>query len=289
MSASSRRSRRCCRSARPRAPRHGVAPHARPGGSARSDVYPARAPCAEVPRPSQRWWRRRPSARRTGAQSRPTASSSGNRSACPSRARRCGRSSRTSTRSRAACPGARLTKPPAGGRAEGEVNVKLGPIVSAFAGIVEVERDAANFRGVVRGAGRDAKSGSSARAIISYHVQAPDEASSQVDVSVKFLLTGALAQFRRSGLVRDVADHLTQVFARTSRPALRGRPPRPPRPPCWMPGRLRGRRSWRASARSFTSCLRARHAWRIDRPCGRTVVASSLGPTVLYPAAICVI
>ena len=35
-------------------------------------------------------------------------------------------------------PGARLTKPVAGGRAEGEVNVKLGPIVSAFQGILDV-------------------------------------------------------------------------------------------------------------------------------------------------------
>ena len=121
-------------------------------------------------------------------------------------------------------PGARLTKPLTGGRAEGEVNVKLGPIVSAFAGVVEVERDAASFRGVVRGAGRDAKSGSSARALIGYQVQAPDAASSQVDVSVKFLLTGALAQFGRSGLVRDVADHLTQVFASNLEAALSGRP-----------------------------------------------------------------
>ena len=34
-------------------------------------------------------------------------------------------------------PGGRLTKPPQNGRAEGEVNVKLGPIVSAFSGFVE--------------------------------------------------------------------------------------------------------------------------------------------------------
>ena len=35
-------------------------------------------------------------------------------------------------------PGARLTKPVQGSRAEGEVNVKLGPIVSAFHGILDV-------------------------------------------------------------------------------------------------------------------------------------------------------
>jgi carbon-monoxide dehydrogenase small subunit len=121
-------------------------------------------------------------------------------------------------------PGARLTKPPQDGRAEGEVNVKLGPIVSAFHGVLDVERDDDGFRGVVRGAGRDAKSPSSARAIIAYQVCSLDAAASRVDVSVKFLLSGALAQFSRSGLVRDVADHLTTVFARNLAASLAGSP-----------------------------------------------------------------
>ena len=121
-------------------------------------------------------------------------------------------------------PGARLTKPAANGRAEGEVNVKLGPIVSAFQGILEVTRDDDNFRGVVRGAGRDTKSPSSARAIITYDVRALEAAKSQVDVSVRFLLSGALAQFSRSGLVKDVADHLTHVFAQNLEARLSGRP-----------------------------------------------------------------
>jgi carbon-monoxide dehydrogenase small subunit len=121
-------------------------------------------------------------------------------------------------------PGARLTKPATGGRAEGEVNVKLGPIVSAFQGVLDVTRDDGNFRGVVRGAGRDSKSPSSARAIITYDVRALEAAKSQVDVSVKFLLSGALAQFSRSGLIKDVADHLTQVFAQNLEARLSGRP-----------------------------------------------------------------
>ena len=121
-------------------------------------------------------------------------------------------------------PGARLTKPAVGGRAEGEVNVKLGPIVSAFQGTLDVTRDDDKFRGVVRGAGRDSKSSSSARAIITYDVRALETAKSQVDVSVRFLLSGALAQFSRSGLVKDVADHLTHVFAQNLEARLSGRP-----------------------------------------------------------------
>ena len=121
-------------------------------------------------------------------------------------------------------PGARLTKPMQGSRAEGEVNVKLGPIVSAFQGVLDVKRDDGQFRGVVRGSGRDVKSPSSARAVIAYSVQSTAASASQVDVSVKFLLTGALAQFSRSGLVRDVADHLTRVFAQNLEALLSGRP-----------------------------------------------------------------
>ncbi len=121
-------------------------------------------------------------------------------------------------------PGARLTKPPQDGRAEGELNVKLGPIVSALYGILDVDRDDKTFHGVVRGAGRDAKSPSSARAIITYDVHQLQAGTSQVDVSVKFLLSGALAQFSRSGLFKDVADHLTQVFARNLAARLSGAP-----------------------------------------------------------------
>jgi carbon-monoxide dehydrogenase small subunit len=121
-------------------------------------------------------------------------------------------------------PGAKLTGPMQGSRAEGEVNVKLGPIVSAFQGTLDVARDDGRFKGIVRGAGRDTKSPSSARAIIAYEVQSAAASASQVDVSVKFLLTGALAQFSRSGLVRDVADHLTRVFAQNLEARLSGRP-----------------------------------------------------------------
>jgi aerobic carbon-monoxide dehydrogenase small subunit len=120
-------------------------------------------------------------------------------------------------------PGAHLTGPPVDNRAEGEVNVKLGPIASIFGGVIEVARDDASFSGIVRGAGRDAKSGSNARAIIGYRVLSQGDAASQVDISVKFLLTGALAQFSRSGLVKDVAGHLTAVFATNLEAALSGR------------------------------------------------------------------
>ena len=121
-------------------------------------------------------------------------------------------------------PGARLTTPPTDGRAQGEIVVKLGPITSAFAGQAEIERDDANYSAVVHGAGRDSKSASRARAIITYHVDAVEDDRSRVAVSVKFLLAGALAQFSRSGLVRNVADHLTATFAGNLEAQLSGAP-----------------------------------------------------------------
>ena len=110
-------------------------------------------------------------------------------------------------------PGALLTTPPVNGQAEGEVTIKLGPITSAFSGLVQIERDNENYSAIVRGVGRDPISASRARAIIAYQIHAADDEVSQVSVSVKFLLAGPLAQFSRSGLLRNVADHLTKKFA----------------------------------------------------------------------------
>lgn len=121
-------------------------------------------------------------------------------------------------------PGARLTTPPENGRAEGEVAIKLGPITSAFIGVVEIERDNQKYRSVVHCAGSDSISGSRARAIITYNVDVQDEVMSRVTVSVKFLLAGALAQFGRSGLVKNVADHLTKTFANNLEGQMSGAP-----------------------------------------------------------------
>ncbi len=47
---------------------------------------------------------------------------------------------------------------------------------------------------------------------------------SQVSVSVKFMWAGPLAQFGRSGLVKNVADHLTKSFAGNLEARLSGAP-----------------------------------------------------------------
>jgi aerobic carbon-monoxide dehydrogenase small subunit len=154
-------------------------------------------------------------------------------------------------------PGARLTMPLQNGRAQGEMHVKLGPIVSAFAGIVEIEREETAFRGVVRGAGRDSRSASSGRAIVVYTVKPLSETSSQVDLSVKFLLTGALAQFSRSGLVKDVADHLTRTFARNLAARLAGAPSAQSEQQVLDAGTLARAALWGRIVRFFRNLLRS--------------------------------
>jgi carbon-monoxide dehydrogenase small subunit len=121
-------------------------------------------------------------------------------------------------------PGARLTTAPINGRAEGEVAIKLGPIISAFSGRIEIESDNENYSAIVHAAGRDSISGSRARAIITYQVHAAEDAATKVSISVKFLLAGPLAQFSRSGLVKNVADHLTASFAENLEARLSGAP-----------------------------------------------------------------
>jgi carbon-monoxide dehydrogenase small subunit len=61
--------------------------------------------------------------------------------------------------------------------------------------------------------GKDRRSNSATRGLISYVVKPGATAGqTQVDVNIGFTLTGALAQFNRSGLVQDVAGRIIAVF-----------------------------------------------------------------------------
>ena len=111
-------------------------------------------------------------------------------------------------------PGAALSEPVSGNRLKGAIAVKLGPISAAFTGEGEFERDDAGFRGVIRGSGRDNKTGSRAKGEVAYVLAEEDGgAATRVEVSVAFTLAGPLAQFGRGGIVNDLAARLTAEFA----------------------------------------------------------------------------
>jgi carbon-monoxide dehydrogenase small subunit len=97
----------------------------------------------------------------------------------------------------------------------GLLRIKLGPIAADFAGEAQVERDPARHQGAIRGRGRDSRTNSAASGEVSYVlIEENAGAATRVDVEVGYALTGALAQFSRSGIVNDLAERLTTAFAR---------------------------------------------------------------------------
>src|SRR5262249_3413047 len=82
-----------------------------------------------------------------------------------------------------------------------------------FHGRAEIDRDPSTWSGTIQGAGQDARSSSATRGVIRYHLLPGDAGSTRVALTVGYTLTGPLAQFGRSGLVREIASSLTKTFA----------------------------------------------------------------------------
>jgi carbon-monoxide dehydrogenase small subunit len=117
-------------------------------------------------------------------------------------------------------PGASLTEHSADGRLAGRVTVKIGPISTNFIGTGLIVRDAAARRGILYGSGRDRLSGTTVRAEVSYAVSGESDTESRVDVTVRALLAGALAQFSRSSIVQDLVGRITAEFSRRLQQSL---------------------------------------------------------------------
>lgn len=125
----------------------------------------------------------------------------------------------------AAClPGASLAGDPVDGHVEGQMKVKVGPISAEFQGVADITRDEATRTGTIIGSGRDKRSNSATRGLVGYAVKqgdTPDQ--TRVDVNIGFTLTGALAQFSRSGLVQDIAGRLIAMFVKNLEARLAGK------------------------------------------------------------------
>ncbi len=118
-------------------------------------------------------------------------------------------------------PGASLLAPPTDTHVEPKLRIKVGPIVADFEGAADVERDPANHVGTIFGSARDTKSSSATRGEIRYElIEERDGAATRVDVQVGFALTGPLAQFSRSSIVKDIAKRMTDAFAENLRARL---------------------------------------------------------------------
>jgi carbon-monoxide dehydrogenase small subunit len=76
---------------------------------------------------------------------------------------------------------------------------------------------------MILGAGRDRLSASRASAEIEYRLSAEQgEAATRVDITVRALLLGPLAQFGRSAIVSDLAARISDMFARNLERRLAG-------------------------------------------------------------------
>lgn len=117
-------------------------------------------------------------------------------------------------------PGASLTEHSADGRLAGHVTVKIGPIATNFIGTGQIVRDTGARRGVLYGSGRDRLSGTTVRAEVSYAVSGESDTQARVDVTVRALLAGALAQFSRSSIVQDLVGRITEEFSRRLQQSL---------------------------------------------------------------------
>jgi carbon-monoxide dehydrogenase small subunit len=122
-------------------------------------------------------------------------------------------------------PGLTLDGPPQGDKVSGRLEAKLGPIAASFAGAGTIRQIPGDYRQVVEGRGGDRKSGSHASGSVDYRLSAlAGEAggeATRVDVTITYALTGALAQFGRGGLVRDLVRRIGEAFAQNLDAQLR--------------------------------------------------------------------
>jgi carbon-monoxide dehydrogenase small subunit len=125
----------------------------------------------------------------------------------------------------AAClPGARLIGPPVDNRVQGQFTVKLGPITASFSGAARIERNEDSFRGMILGSGQDTGASSRATGEIEYGLLALEGgAATRVDLEIRALIAGPLAQFGRGGIMDDLTKRIVGVFAVNMEARLSGR------------------------------------------------------------------
>ncbi|VVE65230.1 carbon monoxide dehydrogenase [Pandoraea anapnoica] len=112
----------------------------------------------------------------------------------------------------ACLPGAELVEHD-GESVKGKIAIKFGPMSANFAGAARLDRDDAAHRAVMRGAGQDNISRSRANGDVTYTLTREDGGTqTRVAVTLEYMLQGPLAQFSRSGLVKDFVRRMIADF-----------------------------------------------------------------------------
>ena len=111
-------------------------------------------------------------------------------------------------------PGAVLTELD-GEKVKGHIAIKFGPMSAKFEGAARLQQDNDAKRGVLRGAGQDSLSNSKAAGDIAYQLVSRSGAETEVVVDLQYSLQGPLAQFSRSGLVKDFVRRMIADFGKS--------------------------------------------------------------------------
>ena len=110
-------------------------------------------------------------------------------------------------------PGAEVDEIHGDGTYSGKVSAKLGPLTATFEGKATVTNDHDTRSGTVDGKGVDRRGGSRGQVKVHYSIEAgPDGTVVTVDADV--VLSGAAAQFGRTGLIKEMSTRLIDEFVR---------------------------------------------------------------------------
>jgi carbon-monoxide dehydrogenase small subunit len=110
-------------------------------------------------------------------------------------------------------PGASIVRQRGPDDFDGAMAVKLGPITANFTGRARITRDDNTWSGVIVGSGNDKSGGSRAAGEVEYAVRDAGSGQTSVELTIRALLAGPLAQFGRSGIVDDLVTKMTERFS----------------------------------------------------------------------------
>lgn len=108
-------------------------------------------------------------------------------------------------------PGAELLEDKGDGQYTGKVSVKLGPMSANFEGQAQVTRDHAAMTGLIDGKGADRRGGSRGQVKVDYRLT-PEGPHTKVNLDADVTLSGAAAQFGRTGLINEISGRLIEEF-----------------------------------------------------------------------------
>jgi carbon monoxide dehydrogenase subunit G len=108
-------------------------------------------------------------------------------------------------------PGAELTEEKGEHTYAGKVSVKLGPMAANFEGEAKVSPDPATKKGSIDGKGVDRRGGSRGQVKVTYSLSESDGGTT-VEIDADVTLSGAAAQFGRTGLINEMSSRLISEF-----------------------------------------------------------------------------